>query len=114
MNTPGLIDEQWKEDLVRGLEAAVDAVRRQEPRATEEMIESMVRQMAQSAITSWRHEGAGAGGPRNQQWETATHKSLEERVVAVHQLSPGTDEVTAVALVRQGAQAALDGWHMNT
>jgi hypothetical protein len=114
MNAPGFIDEQWKEDLVCGLEAAVDAIRRQEPRATDEIIESMVREMAQSAITSWRHEGASAEGPRNEQWETATHESLEERVAAVRHLSPETDEVAAVALVRQGAQATLDAWQLHT
>jgi hypothetical protein len=113
MSASGFIDEQWKEDLTRGLDAAVDAIRRQEPRATDDMIESMVRQMGQSAITSWRDDGPDIAGPRNQQWESSTHTSLDERVAAIRQLAPETDEESAVALVRQGAHAVLDAWHLH-
>jgi hypothetical protein len=113
MSSSGFIDDQWKADLVGSLEAAVDAVRRQEPRATGEMAESALRQMAQSAISSWHGQVGAGAGPRNQQWEASIHASLDERVAAIKELSPETDEQTVITLVRQGAQAVLDTWRVS-
>lgn len=113
MDASGYMDDQWRTELYRGLEAAVEAIRRQEPRATDDLIEPMVRQVAQAAITSWRNDSATVDGPQNSGWNKSIHESLDRMLAAVRGQAPETEEAAAVTVIQQVAQATLDAWHLN-
>jgi hypothetical protein len=107
-------DEEWRAQLHRAFDDAAASLRRREPRATSAQIEPTVHQMGQDALDAWRNPRIPAGAGRNTAWEAQLHDSLDAGVAAVRELDPTAAESGVEALVRQGAQAALDSWRIGS
>ena len=100
-------------ELHRSLDAAAAAARGDEPHAAAAQIEPTVRQMGGDAIRAWRNPGVPAGAARNTAWEAEFQHSLDAAAALVRELDPTATEGAVEALVRQGAQVALENWRID-